>query len=168
MYGEYPKTMQNIVGERLPKFSKEEVKIVKGAFDFIGVNQYTAYYMYDPHQPKSNNLGYQQDWNVGFACMNLFSPLLSVLIEFVNNFSYVSIVDVAQLMIFYFFADERHGVPIGPRVSSISYTHNLYLFHLILYFHNEIHLERSKFNLLLPLLPQLKYFFLKNWSFIFL
>ncbi|KAH6763446.1 B-S glucosidase 44 [Perilla frutescens var. hirtella] len=67
VYGEYPKTMQNIVGTRLPKFSKKEVKMVKGAFDFIGVNQYTAYYMYDPHQPKSKDLGYQQDWNCGFA-----------------------------------------------------------------------------------------------------
>ncbi|XP_042066161.1 beta-glucosidase 44-like isoform X2 [Salvia splendens] len=67
VYGEYPKTMQNIVGKRLPKFSKKDVKMVKGAFDFIGLNQYTAYYMYDPHQPKPKHLGYQQDWNVGFA-----------------------------------------------------------------------------------------------------
>ncbi|XP_042057744.1 beta-glucosidase 44-like [Salvia splendens] len=67
VYGEYPKTMQNIVGKRLPKFSKKDVKMVKGAYDFIGLNQYTAYYMYDPHQPKSKHLGYQQDWNVGFA-----------------------------------------------------------------------------------------------------
>ncbi|KAH6822211.1 B-S glucosidase 44 [Perilla frutescens var. hirtella] len=67
VYGEYPKTMQNIVGERLPKFSDEEVKMVKGAFDFIGLNQYTAYYMYDPHKPKSKDLGYKQDWNCGYA-----------------------------------------------------------------------------------------------------
>lgn len=47
----------------------EEVKMVKGAFDFIGLNQYTTYYMYDPHQPNPKDLGYQQDWNAGFACM---------------------------------------------------------------------------------------------------
>ncbi|XP_004299546.1 PREDICTED: beta-glucosidase 44-like [Fragaria vesca subsp. vesca] len=69
VYGEYPKTMQHIVGDRLPKFTKEEVKMVKGSIDFVGINQYTAYYMYDPHQNKTkpNALGYQNDWNAGFA-----------------------------------------------------------------------------------------------------
>ncbi|CAA3025237.1 beta-glucosidase 44-like [Olea europaea subsp. europaea] len=67
VYGEYPKTMQNIVGKRLPKFTKEEVKMVKGSFDFVGINQYTAYYMYEPHRNKTKPLGYQQDWDVGFA-----------------------------------------------------------------------------------------------------
>lgn len=61
--------MQNIVGNRLPKFTKEEVKMVKGSFDIVGINQYTAYYMYDPHSStKPKELGYQQDWNAGFAC----------------------------------------------------------------------------------------------------
>ncbi|KAL8474727.1 hypothetical protein ACS0TY_031244 [Phlomoides rotata] len=75
VYGEYPKTMQNIVGKRLPKFSKEEVKMVKGSFDFVGINQYTAYYMYDPHHSKSKDLGYQQDWNCGFACNKIYTLL---------------------------------------------------------------------------------------------
>ncbi|KAL3570796.1 hypothetical protein D5086_028045 [Populus alba] len=47
VYGEYPKTMQNIVGSRLPKFTEEEVKMVKGSMDFVGINHYTTYYMYD-------------------------------------------------------------------------------------------------------------------------
>ncbi|CAJ2628154.1 unnamed protein product [Trifolium pratense] len=67
VYGEYPKTLQNIVGNRLPKFTKEEVKIVKGSIDFVGINQYTTYYMYDPHQSKPKVPGYQTDWNAGFA-----------------------------------------------------------------------------------------------------
>ncbi|KAJ6289216.1 hypothetical protein OIU76_025094 [Salix suchowensis] len=67
VYGEYPKTMQTIVGSRLPKFTEEEVKMVKGSMDFVGINHYTTYYMYDPHQSKPKNLGYQQDWNAGFA-----------------------------------------------------------------------------------------------------
>jgi beta-glucosidase len=68
VYGEYPRTLQNIVGNRLPKFTKEEVKIVKGSIDFVGINQYTTYYMYDPHQSKPKVPGYQTDWNAGFAC----------------------------------------------------------------------------------------------------
>ncbi|KAF8378640.1 hypothetical protein HHK36_029989 [Tetracentron sinense] len=67
VYGEYPRTMQEIVGKRLPKFSTEEVKMVKGSMDFVGINQYTAYYMYDPQQPQPNVTDYQMDWNVGFA-----------------------------------------------------------------------------------------------------
>ncbi|TQD73022.1 hypothetical protein C1H46_041457 [Malus baccata] len=67
VYGEYPKTVQEIVGDRLPKFTKEEVKMVKGSMDYVGINQYTTYYMYHPKPSKSNVLGYQQDWNAGFA-----------------------------------------------------------------------------------------------------
>ena len=61
--------MQNIVGERLPKFTPEEVKMVKGSIDYVGINQYTAYYMYKPHlQSKPKTRGYQQDWDAGFNC----------------------------------------------------------------------------------------------------
>ncbi|KVI04560.1 Glycoside hydrolase, catalytic domain-containing protein [Cynara cardunculus var. scolymus] len=67
VYGEYPKTMQNIVKDRLPKFTNQEVKMVKGSFDYVGINQYTTYYMYDPHQKPPKHLGYQMDWNAGFA-----------------------------------------------------------------------------------------------------
>ncbi|KAI9113965.1 hypothetical protein K1719_015216 [Acacia pycnantha] len=49
-YGEYPRTMQVIVGDRLPNFTEEEVKIVKG-------------------------LGYQQDWIVGFAYAKNGTPI---------------------------------------------------------------------------------------------
>ncbi|WCJ42034.1 beta glucosidase 43 [Euphorbia peplus] len=66
VYGEYPRTMKEIVGERLPKFTKEEVKMVKGSIDFVGINQYTSIYMYNPKR-KSNSLGYQEDWNAAYA-----------------------------------------------------------------------------------------------------
>lgn len=60
--------MQEIVGERLPKFTREEVKMVKGSIDFVGINHYTTYYVYDPHKTKQNITDYQNDWNVGVAC----------------------------------------------------------------------------------------------------
>ena len=69
VFGEYPRTMQNIVGDRLPKFTKEEVNMVKGSFDYVGINQYTTYYIYDPpHLTKPKTLCYLLDWNAGFAC----------------------------------------------------------------------------------------------------
>ncbi|KAK9118218.1 hypothetical protein Scep_016311 [Stephania cephalantha] len=70
VYGEYPSTMQQIVGKRLPKFTEAEVKMVKSSIDFLGVNQYTAYYMYDPNITNTVVTGYQNDWNAGFACMD--------------------------------------------------------------------------------------------------
>lgn len=87
MYGEYPKTMQNIVGYRLPKFTKAEVKMVKGSMDFVGINQYTSYYMYDKPKPKVP--GYQEDWQAGFACMMLSSSVLVLL--FTEYFYYLTV-----------------------------------------------------------------------------
>ncbi|XP_047336432.1 beta-glucosidase 44-like [Impatiens glandulifera] len=76
-YGAYPKTMQNIVGDRLPKFTEEEVKLVKGSSsDFIGINHYTTFYMYD--DPSLYNLtvpSYQTDWHASFASDKLGVPL---------------------------------------------------------------------------------------------
>lgn len=42
--GEYPHSMRSLVGNRMPKFTKEQSKLVKGSFDFIGLNYYTARY----------------------------------------------------------------------------------------------------------------------------
>ncbi|KAI9081457.1 hypothetical protein K1719_036603 [Acacia pycnantha] len=42
--GKYPAVMVNNVGERLPKFSNRQSLLVKGSFDFIGLNYYTTYY----------------------------------------------------------------------------------------------------------------------------
>ncbi|XP_052299545.1 beta-glucosidase 43-like isoform X3 [Citrus sinensis] len=66
-YGEYPRTMQENVGDRLPKFTPEEVLMVQGSFDYLGVNQYTSYYMFDPPWPKSNISSYANDWDAGYA-----------------------------------------------------------------------------------------------------
>ena len=42
--GAYPAVMVNKLGERLPKFSRRQYLMVKGSFDFIGLNYYTATY----------------------------------------------------------------------------------------------------------------------------
>jgi len=42
--GTYPAIMVKNVGERLPKFTRSEFFMVKGSFDFIGVNYYTSTY----------------------------------------------------------------------------------------------------------------------------
>ncbi|KAF3787001.1 Myrosinase [Nymphaea thermarum] len=42
--GDYPPSMRSLVGSRLPRFTKEEAQLVKGSFDFLGLNYYTTYY----------------------------------------------------------------------------------------------------------------------------
>lgn len=51
--------MRRLVGNRLPQFTKEQSKLVKGAFDFIGLNYYTGYYTKDV--PPSMNKSYNTD-----------------------------------------------------------------------------------------------------------
>ncbi|MED6201037.1 hypothetical protein PIB30_091115, partial [Stylosanthes scabra] len=51
--GEYPSSMRSMVGERLPKFSKEEAMKINGSFDFVGLNFYTANYA--AHAPHSQH-----------------------------------------------------------------------------------------------------------------
>lgn len=43
-FGDYPSSMRERVGNRLPKFSKAEAALVQGSLDFVGVNHYTTYY----------------------------------------------------------------------------------------------------------------------------
>ncbi|KAJ6749973.1 hypothetical protein OIU85_000584 [Salix viminalis] len=42
--GDYPRNMHDFVGGRLPKFTPEESEMLKGSYDFIGINYYTTYY----------------------------------------------------------------------------------------------------------------------------
>lgn len=122
VYGEYPKTIQNIVGNRLPKFTQEEVKIVKGSIDFVGINQYTTYYMFDPHQPKPKYLGYQQDWNCGFACKNtLPPPSTHTQKKKKKKILYAYFTLLAKCGFLVNSADEKNGVSIGPRVICYKY-----------------------------------------------
>ena len=67
-YGEYPRTIQEIVGDRLPKFTEEQVKMVKGAYDFVGINQYTTYYISHPQPNEQKVLAYSNDWHADFNC----------------------------------------------------------------------------------------------------
>ncbi len=45
--GDYPKSMKERLGKRLPKFTPEEKKLIKGSSDFFGLNHYTTMYASD-------------------------------------------------------------------------------------------------------------------------
>ncbi|KAL4179171.1 hypothetical protein AMTRI_Chr13g85950 [Amborella trichopoda] len=66
VFGTYPRSMVRVVGDRLPKFTNEEVEMVKGSIDFVGINQYTSYYIKDQHIKNGTVTDYQMDWHAGF------------------------------------------------------------------------------------------------------
>ncbi|KAK1564341.1 hypothetical protein Q3G72_001094 [Acer saccharum] len=44
VHGDYPRIMREIVKDRLPTFSAKEKNLIKGSFNFIGLNYYTSRY----------------------------------------------------------------------------------------------------------------------------
>lgn len=42
VYGDYPDIMKKNAGTRIPTFTKLESRLVKGSFDFLGVNHYST------------------------------------------------------------------------------------------------------------------------------
>ncbi|KAL5701271.1 hypothetical protein ACHQM5_026625 [Ranunculus cassubicifolius] len=47
VYGEYPTIMKKKVGSRLPSFTEDESKLLKGSYDFMGLNYYIHFYVKD-------------------------------------------------------------------------------------------------------------------------
>jgi beta-glucosidase/6-phospho-beta-glucosidase/beta-galactosidase len=109
--GQYPKTMQDIVKDRLPSFTPEQAKLVKGSSDCFGINQYTTYYISDQQTPQQGTPSYSSDWGVQYNCefTNLLSDSLCVIVTTVSE----------DLIIVFHpvnFAVERNGQPIGQLV----------------------------------------------------
>lgn len=66
--GAYPTEMVTYVdGDRLPTFKDDEAAMVKGSYDFIGVNYYTAQYAKDIQCDKSQE-SYITDPCVSLSC----------------------------------------------------------------------------------------------------
>jgi beta-glucosidase/6-phospho-beta-glucosidase/beta-galactosidase len=59
--GEYPKSMRSMVGNRLPKFSKEESAQLRGSFDFLGLNYYSSFYAANAPQLRGAKPAQQTD-----------------------------------------------------------------------------------------------------------
>ncbi|KAK1556993.1 hypothetical protein Q3G72_015792 [Acer saccharum] len=47
IFGKYPSEMHEILGSSLPEFSKYDQEKLKNGLDFIGINQYTSFYVKD-------------------------------------------------------------------------------------------------------------------------
>lgn len=44
VFGDYPFIMKALVRDGLPEFTDDEKTLIKGSFDFIGINYYTSRY----------------------------------------------------------------------------------------------------------------------------
>jgi len=67
IYVDYPPVMQKNVGSRLPSFTDEERKKVKGSFDFVGFNHYIVVHVRaDLNQLKQKLRDYMGDAAVKF------------------------------------------------------------------------------------------------------
>ncbi|KAJ9685822.1 hypothetical protein PVL29_017759 [Vitis rotundifolia] len=60
-YGDYPYSMRTLVGPRLPKFTPKQSILVKGSFDFLGLNYYTANYAANVPAANTVNVSYATD-----------------------------------------------------------------------------------------------------------
>ncbi|BAF24116.2 Os08g0509400, partial [Oryza sativa Japonica Group] len=60
-HGEYPPAMRRLVGGRLPAFTAEQSEMLRGSFDFIGLNYYTSNYAVAAPPPNKLHPSYLTD-----------------------------------------------------------------------------------------------------------
>jgi len=53
--GDYPASMRKQLGDRLPTFTEEEKKLVRGSSEFYGMNSYTAFYVQNRNEEPDIN-----------------------------------------------------------------------------------------------------------------
>lgn len=61
--GDYPQSMREILGDRLPHFTSEEKEMIRGSSDFFGLNHYSSALASQP-EVKPTYGGYWADMNV--------------------------------------------------------------------------------------------------------
>jgi len=66
--GDYPQSMRSLVKSRLPKFTKEQSKLLINSFDFLGLNYYTANYVSDAPELRNVQGSYVTDALVNYSC----------------------------------------------------------------------------------------------------
>jgi beta-glucosidase len=70
--GDYPTSMKDRLGKRLPGFTEEEKKLIKGSSDFFGLNHYTTMYASDASNKREagsvyGNGGLSEDQDVNLS-----------------------------------------------------------------------------------------------------
>jgi beta-glucosidase/6-phospho-beta-glucosidase/beta-galactosidase len=82
IYGDYPERIKSILGNRLPKFTEAQSKLVKGSIDFLGLSYYSAGYAETVPSANGVNVTFFTDVQSNITNVNtqkLSLPLVSVL-----------------------------------------------------------------------------------------
>ena len=83
--GDYPESMRSLVKSRLPKFTKEQSKLLINSFDFLGINYYTANFVSDAPELRNARGSYMTDALVNYSCKKeLFNNLYLLCIYMLN------------------------------------------------------------------------------------
>ncbi|PWA54602.1 glycoside hydrolase family 1 [Artemisia annua] len=83
-FGEYPKSMQERLGDLLPKFSEKDKETLRTSLDFIGLNHYTSRFVSHYTNPDQNDYYRTQEatmiakWETGMIGEKAASPWLYV------------------------------------------------------------------------------------------
>ena len=62
--GEYPQSMRDTLGERLPSFTEDQKEMIIGTMDFVALNYYFPYLASPGTQKQSDPPSYWKDMNV--------------------------------------------------------------------------------------------------------
>lgn len=108
--GHYPLSMRKYVGSRLPEFSEIESEKLRGSYDFLGVNYYTAKYVSDASNTNVETLSYATDPKVKYSCKPKI--IISVSCYSITKLNFNTYAKVGMII----FLGYRNGVPIGPKV----------------------------------------------------
>ncbi|KAK3038105.1 hypothetical protein RJ639_031659 [Escallonia herrerae] len=73
--GDYPQSMKEYVGSRLPTFTKLQSEMLRGSFDFLGLNYYTANYVSHGLTSDKGLLSYNTDPQVTYATERNGKPI---------------------------------------------------------------------------------------------
>ncbi|GLJ45454.1 hypothetical protein SUGI_0957190 [Cryptomeria japonica] len=75
--GDYPSSMKKILGSRLPTFTKQQSKKLRGSFDSIGVNHYGTSYVFDlPSYWVSAERDYMRDLSSNTTARTNWIPIV--------------------------------------------------------------------------------------------
>lgn len=82
VYGDYPSIMKKVAGNRLPSFTEHESKLVKGSYDFIAVNCYTAFSIKNrPNHLDINQRSYITDVAVATKILEVGGQIVQRVLE---------------------------------------------------------------------------------------
>ncbi|XP_052193360.1 beta-glucosidase 12-like [Diospyros lotus] len=90
VYGDYPRRMKLLVRNRLPGFTAAQSEMLKGSYDFVGVNYYSSYYITNvPFSNKPAHLSYSSDYYASLGTTKdgtSIGPLLGTLYSVPRGF----------------------------------------------------------------------------------